>query len=135
MEFQDWSVLRHTSDDDDGYGGPNDDDVSSGDSNHNRYHPGLDAGDVARHVGRRRCGSPAPGTTHHRGLTFRSHRTVLIGSFACPIIEPRGRQAAVQYVGARAIVGTENQAVVGPEIQAKSCQVEEWKADISLGLP
>jgi len=39
VEFQDWSVLRHTSDDDDGYGGPNDDDVSSGDSNHNRCHP------------------------------------------------------------------------------------------------
>lgn len=36
VEFQDWSLLRHTSDDDDGYGGPNDDDDSSGDINHNR---------------------------------------------------------------------------------------------------
>lgn len=56
-----------------------------------------------------------------------ARRTILIGSFACPVIEPRGRQAAVQHVGARAVVGTRNQAVVGPEVQAKSCQVEDWR--------
>jgi len=42
IEYQDRSVPRHSSDDDDGHGGANDDDDDSGDSNHNRYHPGLD---------------------------------------------------------------------------------------------
>jgi len=45
VKFQDWSVTRHTSDDDDGHGRADDDDEGdSGDSNHNRHHPGLDCG-------------------------------------------------------------------------------------------
>jgi hypothetical protein len=45
IEFQDWPVTRYTSAEDDGHGRPDDEDEDdSGDSNHNRRHPGLDHG-------------------------------------------------------------------------------------------
>lgn len=43
VEFQDWSVPRHTSDDGDDFSGQNSNDED--DSNHNRRHPGMDVGD------------------------------------------------------------------------------------------
>lgn len=104
VEFQDWSVTRHTSDDDDGHGRPDDDDEDdSGDSNHNCHHPGLDYGGRRLSWGPKSvrlagAGDDAPSLGNGRGPTFRSRRTILVGSFACPVVTSHaiGRQAAVR---------------------------------------
>lgn len=134
VEFQDWSITRHTSNDDDGHGrADNDDDGDSGDSNHNHYHPGLNNGGCRLSWGPKSvrlaaAGDDAPSLSNGRGPTFRSRRTVLVGSFACPVIESRaiGCQAAVQCAGTR--------AVAAPEFPAESGQAVKSTADPSLCL-
>lgn len=147
VEFQDWSVTRHTSDDDDGHGRPDDDDEDdSGDSNHNRYHPGLDYGGhrsswgpkLVRLTG---AGDDAPSQGNGRWPTFRSRRTILVGSFACPVVTScaDGRQAAVRCVsraiGRQSTVhGVRTRAVAGPVFPVESCQGVKDTADPSLCL-
>lgn len=103
VEFQDWLVTRHTSDDDNGYGRPNDDDDDdSGDSNHNRYHPCLDRGGPRSSLGTKSvrlagAGDDTPSLGNERGPTFRSRRIVLVGSFACLVVASHAVLAAMRW--------------------------------------
>lgn len=131
VEFQDWSVPRHTTDEDSANG--RDDSSDDGDDNHNRRHPGLDD------RGRRTswvpspCASSTPGMMHRPwaqagGCPFAHARAmIVVGSLACPIPVSHRRQGAVPKSRRRQAAVLH----VGPCAARHGCvcQPRAWKAD------
>lgn len=125
VEFQDWSVPRHTTDDDD-----NDldgDDSSDSDGNHNQHHPGLDnrsrctswGPKMMRLVG---AGDDAPSLGNGRGTTFHQRSSVVIGSLLCPIPKSKRPRAAASRTGSCAAAEFRGKVVAATEDKSKSCQ-------------
>jgi hypothetical protein len=101
IEIQDWSTPPPSEDEDGPSGRGADEDDDSDDINHNWRHPGLeDGGGRRRQHGPRStrfavAGDRAPHLGVHRGPTFMSRGSVLVGSVLCPLLCAAGLNRAV----------------------------------------
>lgn len=106
VEIQDWSTPPPSEDDGGPFGhGDNDDDSDV--SNQNRRHSGLgDGGDLPRQHGPRStrsvgAGDAAPHLRVHRGPTFMSRSSILVGSVPCPFFNTECRPRPGPVSGVR----------------------------------